>query len=161
MGSNGVTQRCVSPCVNLEPNLEPFACPRGFGARRPSHRCEMRNGKIMLCLLCKASETLKNQQKTIQTIRFLSSVFLFFCIRAFSRFVKNNNMVGIFCITFSCIEAEPPPAGNKPTWNPTWNLNGHPLDLVGKKFILAHCGMFAEAKPLPPETNQPGTQLGT
>jgi hypothetical protein len=20
---------------------------------------------------------------------------------------------------------------NKPTWNPTWNLNGHPLDLAG------------------------------
>ena len=35
--------------------------------------------------------------------------FCFFCLGAFSWFFK-------------------------PTWNPTWNLNGHALDLVGKKF---------------------------
>ena len=46
------------------------------------------------------------------------------------------------------------PAG--PTWNPTWNLNGQPLDLVGEN-LFQQCGKFAE----PPETNQPGTQLGT
>ena len=56
------------------------------------------------------------------------------------------------------VEAEP--LRNKPTWNPTWNLNGHPLGAVGKKFILTRCGMLAEADPLP-ETNQHGTQLGT
>ena len=28
-------------------------------------------------------------------------------------------------------EAETP--RNTPTWNPTWNLNGHPLELVGEK----------------------------
>ena len=35
-------------------------CPRGFGARRSSHRCETRNGKIMLC---KVWETLKTSRK--------------------------------------------------------------------------------------------------
>jgi len=48
-------------------------------------------------------------------------------------------------------EAEPP--RNKPTWNPTWNLNGHPLELVGKKFILTQRGMFAEAEPPPKQIN--------
>ena len=44
---------------------------------RSSHRCEMRNGKIMLC---KAWVFLKKkQQKIIQTIRFLSSA-IFCCI---------------------------------------------------------------------------------
>ena len=42
------------------------------------------------------------------------------------------------------------------TWNPTWNLNGHPLDLVGEN-LFQQRGKFAE----PPETKQPGTQLGT
>jgi hypothetical protein len=128
-GSNGVTQRCVSRCVNLEHNLEPVVCPRGFGARRSSHRCEMRNGKIMLC---KAWENIKKQQKMIQTIRFLSSA-MFSCIcgrfmlskhiyvmrnvkcnawyyacraykcKIFSWFLKKYNMVGLFCITFTCI----------------------------------------------------------
>ena len=32
--------------------------------------------------------------------------------------------------------AEAEPLRNKPTGNPTWNLNGHPLNLVGKKFVL-------------------------
>ena len=45
---------------------------------------------------------------------------------------------------------------NKPIWNPTWNLNGHPSDLVGEN-LFQQCGKFAE----PPETNQLGTQLGT
>ena len=42
---------------------------------------------------------------------------------------------------------------NKPTWNPTWNLNGHPLDMIGKKFILTQCGTFAEAETPPKHTN--------
>ena len=33
------------------------------------------------------------------------------------------------------------PAG--PTWNPTWNLNGQPLDLVGEN-LFQQCGKFAE-----------------
>ena len=57
-----------------------------------------------------------------------------------------------FILTHCGMFAEAEPPRNKPTWNPTWNLNGHPLDLVGKKFILTHCSVFAEAEH-PKQTN--------
>ena len=60
-------------------------------------------------MLCRAWDTLKRREKRYRRWDSYRLYFCFFCLGAFSWFFK-------------------------PTWNPTWNLNGHALDLVGKKF---------------------------